>query len=234
MMRSRLVPIILLICSLGLLIPGITQPMLTIEGTMDKAQLQATGIDILADSMVGNNQDDPQKRQAARERVKSMINGVTRMLGMSQVSGEIKAYEKTRSISGTIKDLYQSGDILVAFLVMLFSIVIPTIKILLSLTTTLLQQSLARARLSRINSLLSKWSMADVFVVALIVTYMAANASGTSAGNGELLTFQSQFQSGFYYFLGYCVFSIAASQWLQYYLREAQPQPNKAIVEHVS
>ncbi|NQZ10718.1 MAG: paraquat-inducible protein A [Algicola sp.] len=210
-MKSALLPIILLLGSLALLIPGITQPMLTITGTMDKAQLKETGIDILAESMVGK---DDTNALASKERVKQMISGVTRMMGMSNITGEFEAYKKTRSISGTVKDLYDSGDMLVAFLVMLFSIVIPAIKILMMLSATLMRHSLTRQRLLTINSLLSKWSMADVFVVALIVTYMAANASGA----GGLLTFSSNFEPGFYYFLGYCVFSIGASQLVLGYL----------------
>jgi hypothetical protein len=210
-MKSTLLPIILLLGSLALLIPGITQPMLTITGTMDKAQLKETGIDILAESMVGK---DDTNALASKDRVKQMISGVTRMMGMSNITGEFEAYKKTRSISGTVKDLYNSGDMLVAFLVMLFSIVIPSIKILMMLSATLMRQSLTRQRLLTINSLLSKWSMADVFVVALIVTFMAANASGA----GGLLTFSSNFESGFYYFLGYCVFAIAAAQLVLGYL----------------
>jgi hypothetical protein len=205
--KSTLLPVFLLLCSIALLVPGVTQPMLSISGTMDKEQLKNVGIDILADSFVDEN-DEPQAQQASRQRIKSMISSVARMMGMNQVSGEIEAYQKTRSIIGTVTDLYKSGDMLVAFLVMLFSIVIPTIKLLMSLTTLLIRQGKLRSNLMTINGLLSKWSMADVFVVALIVTYMAANASGA----GGLLTFDSQFESGFYYFVGYCVFAIAAAQ----------------------
>ena len=55
---------------------------------------------------------------------------------------------------------------------------------------------------------LSKWSMVDVFVIALIVTYLAGNAHGKS---GELLVMNAQFGEGFWYFSGYCIFTVIAS-----------------------
>lgn len=222
--KTNLLSILLLFISIGLLVPGVTQPMLTITGTMDKAKLKDTGIDILADSMVSGQSDDPQQQAAAKERVKQMIGGVTMMLGMSNISGEIEAYQKTRSIVGTVEDLYNSGNAVVAFLVGLFSVVIPTIKLLMTTVAIWMRNQLKKQTLVTINSLLSKWSMADVFVVATIVTYMAANASS----NTGLLEFQSAFEVGFYYFVGYCVFSIFASQLMQYTMKAtfARTTPN--------
>lgn len=222
--KTNLLSIFLLVVAIALLIPGISQPMLTITGTMDKAQLKETGIDILADSMV--SEQDPQQQSAARERVKKMINGVTFMLGMSNISGEVEAYRKTRSILGTIEDLYHSGNGIVAFMVGLFSVVIPTFKLLMTLIATLIRDHLRKQSLVTVNSLLSKWSMADVFVIATIVTYMAANASSDTG----LLTFQSNFEIGFYYFVGYCLFSIAASQWMQHAMNR-QPAIEQTIAE---
>ncbi len=44
--------LIITIISLSLLIPGVTQPMLTLTGTIDKAQMTVKGIDIIVDTMV--------------------------------------------------------------------------------------------------------------------------------------------------------------------------------------
>lgn len=211
--KNTLFPLLLMLGALALLIPGVTQPMLTISGSMDKSQLKDSGIDIIVDSLVGEPDDNTADQSSARQRIRQMIGGMTRMIGLGEISGEIEVYRKTRSILGTVSDLFHSGDTLVAFLVMLFSILIPLIKILLSLLIALLNHPVWRQRLLSGNSLLSKWSMADVFVVALIVTYMAANASS----GGGLLTLHSNFEPGFYYFLGYCLFSIASMQLYQRY-----------------
>lgn len=221
-MTQKLLPFILIIISIALLIPGVTQPMLTITGTMDKQQIKDTGVHVLAESIV-NPKDDPQTQQASIDRVKQMIKGAMWMMGIRDVEGEVQAYQKTRSISGTIYDLYQSNNQIVAFLVALFSIVIPSIKLLLSLIIVLFDKVTWRAHMITLNSLLSKWSMADVFVVALIITYMAANATSTpSPAGGDLLVFNSQFEVGFYYFLAYCIFAILAAQIIQHSLAKTR------------
>ena len=59
---------------------------------------------------------------------------------------------------------------------------------------------------------LSKWSMVDVFVIALIVAYMAGNANANSE---DLLNMHAEFGTGFWYFTGYCLFAIAASSFIK-------------------
>jgi len=96
-------------------------------------------------------------------------------------------------------------------LIGLFSIVIPAVKLITMIILLLPVTPLIKQRLSKMISVIGKWSMADVFVVAIIVTYMAGNAS---AGMGDMLKTQSQFEIGFYYFLGYCIFSIASQMMI--------------------
>ncbi|MFT4924228.1 MAG: hypothetical protein ACI8WB_000306 [Phenylobacterium sp.] len=215
---QRWVPLLIVVASIALLIPGITQPMLTISGSMDKSQLKETGIDIIVDALTGDDDKTSAPNpppSPMKTNIKQMITGMTNMMGLGEITGEIEVYRKTRSIIGTVSDLYHSGDRLVAFLVMLFSIVIPVLKMLMILVSLLLaqqyQQQAWQQRLIKLNGILSKWSMADVFVVALIITYMAANATD----GGGLLHLKSNFEAGFYYFLGYCLFSIAAIQVYQ-------------------
>lgn len=211
-MKSSFLPISLIIISIALLVPGITEPMLTINGTMDKQALKETGVRVLAESTVNGDKDSPNYERRV-ERAESMINGGMRLFGIGKVEGEIDAYQKTRSISGTVKDLYQSNNVLVAFLVALFSIVIPVSKLLMLLAAVLVKSTTRQNKLIDINSLLSKWSMADVFVIAIIVTYMAAHATSAAGPTGQtLLQFSSQFEIGFYYFSAYCLFSIASAQ----------------------
>ena len=202
--------LIITIISLALLIPGVTQPMLTLTGTIDKAKMTETGIDIIVDTMVdksmergtGKSEDDE------RGKAKRMIGMITGMLGLNNIKGEIEAYSKTRSIKGTVKELFRSGNGVVGFLVMLFSIVIPVTKILLMLLGAYLRDSKHSRKAFLISSVISKWSMADVFVIAIIVAFMAANASNM----GGLLNLGARFEYGFYFFLGYCVFSVLSIQ----------------------
>ncbi|MGR3173789.1 MAG: paraquat-inducible protein A [Candidatus Scalindua sp.] len=204
--------IIITIISLALLIPGVTQPMLTLTGTIDKAKMTETGIDIIIDSMVEKSMKRGKDKSEKDERGKAtrMIGMVTAMLGLNSIEGEIEAYSKTRSIKGTVKDLFRTGNGFVGFLVMLFSIVIPVAKILLMLLGAFFRDSKHSRKAFLISSVISKWSMADVFVIAIIVAFMAANASNM----GGLLNLGARFEFGFYFFLGYCIFSILSMQFI--------------------
>ena len=73
-----------------------------------------------------------------------------------------------------------------------------------------------RQRTLRFVETIAKWSMADVFVVALFIAYLAAQASAapTQGPNAApaLLVFDARFGAGFYWFAAYCLFSLASQQ----------------------
>lgn len=187
----------LVLISLILLIPGVTKPMLTITGTIEKSQLVDTGKDMLIQDLT----------EDSRANTRGILDIAASMLGLDTLDGEVEVFRNSRSIIDTIAALYQSHHFVVAMLVGLFSIVIPAVKLITMLILLLPVTPLIKQRLSKMISVIGKWSMADVFVVAIIVTYMAGNAS---AGMGDMLKTQSQFEIGFYYFVGYCIFSIAS------------------------
>lgn len=182
-----------MLAALGLLMPGILQPMLSLSGTVDKQAMVNIGLKTLS--------EDPDVPGI-------MISLTEQLVTQLDLSGEIPAYNKTRSIVGTVQELYDAKQWLVAFLIALFSIMIPLLKVLLMLLAKLLSASSADIS-NRIIRLISKWSMADVFVVAIIVAYLAANATQQTE---ELFSLTAEFGVGFYYFLGYCLLSILSMQ----------------------
>jgi uncharacterized paraquat-inducible protein A len=207
------VSISLVLISLILLIPGVTEPMLTITGTIEKSQLVDTGKDMLIQDLT----------EDSRANTRGILDIAASMLGLDTLEGEVEVFRNSRSIIDTISALYQSHHFVVAMLVGLFSIVIPAVKLITMLILLLPVTPLIKQRLSKMISVIGKWSMADVFVVAIIVTYMAGNAS---AGMGDMLKTQSQFEIGFYYFLGYCIFSIASQMMID--MTQMQKSQNTA------
>ena len=187
---------ILVIVAYFLLYPGLTQPLLDITAEIDQADLASIGKDIII-----ANPDTP-------EIVGSMAQY---LVDNMEFEGSVQAYSKSRSIIGTVEELYLSNNILVAFLVALFSIIIPAIKGLMLLAGAITNNPITTRKLDLLGPLISKWSMADVFVIAVFVAYLAANAIEKEAG---LLTFHAVLGPGFYYFLGYCLLSILGSQLL--------------------
>jgi len=190
--------VISVVVALCLLFPGITKPVLTIEGNIDKSKLAQAGIEMLAEEGDG--------------RTRSMLMMFSNMLGLDKLEGEISAYNKTQSILGTVQELASNNNLFVAALVGLFSIVIPSLKLLLQLLYCCLPLNGFKQKLGLVICALSKWSMVDVFVIALIVTYLAGNAHGKS---GELLVINAQFGEGFWYFSAYCIFAIIASNLIK-------------------
>jgi len=185
-----------LVAAYALLYPGISQPILSLTGTVAKADLIEVGKQVIVDAPETN----------------ALIDSVaTAVLEQISVEGEVEAYHKTRSILGTVRDLYTDGFALVAFLVAFFSIGVPVIKGLMLLVSYLNISPGVTDLFRSGGSLLSKWSMADVYVVGVFVAFLAANAIRKEGG---LLSFSAELGPGFYFFLGYCLLSILSSQLL--------------------
>jgi uncharacterized paraquat-inducible protein A len=187
----------LFLLSLVFLLPGLTLPVMTIKATIDKQVM----MDLTTQSIL-----DPEKTGIF---VHNMLLSLKQMF---QVEGTVEVFEKTRSILETMNNLIANGHVVVGILIGVFAVIIPSVKILLILLALLQSEAAFKNRLFSISSLLSKWSMSDVFVMAIIVTFMAINANEDAI---EAVQMQAQLQSGFYFFATYCVLAIAAGQLME-------------------
>jgi hypothetical protein len=193
----RVLALVCILVSLALLYPGISRPVLTLSGELEKAALADFGIDLIA-----GESGNPQTRD--------MLEMMTRFLGLDRLEGRVEAYRNTRSILGMAEELRSQGNTLVAGLILTFSVVIPVFKLLLQLLALLLPGP-GGARLLTINAALGKWSMADVFVMAMLVSFLAGRAAENV---GDLLVMHAELEVGFWYFLAYCLFAIAAGMFM--------------------
>lgn len=196
--------VLLLICAYGMLYPGLTQPMLSVSGTVQKVELVEVGKQLI--------QESPNTPSMVNSLVDMVVDGL-------DVSGTISAFDKTRSIIGTAQELYANGHLPVALLIVVFSVVVPLIKALLLLAVLLPVADKTRGALLWISNAISKWSMADVFVIAIFIAYLASNGIQESKG---LVNFEASLGIGFWYFLGYCLTSILGTQILSYGMKNRQ------------
>lgn len=192
MNASKSLPILALLVSLALLIPGVTQPLITLQADLNRQAVLAEGKKLL----------NEQKLHPA------LMSMATQFLDGLKVEGHSQVYNKTRSILGTADDLWRSGYRLVAVLILTFSVVIPAIKCLLLLGTLMTDR---RRPLLRANALLGKWSMADVFAMGVVIALLAANAASSES---SMVNFRAELHSGFYWFLAYCMASGLIGQCL--------------------
>jgi len=115
-------------------------------------------------------------------------------------------FRETRSILQTVRTLHESGNDFVAGLIFLFSVVVPFVKGALLAVIPWLKSREARQRVFAIVRDISKWAMADVFVVGVYVAYLSAKATDN---------LDAELKVGFYYFASYCLVSLLALQFMK-------------------
>ena len=151
------------------------------------------------------------------------------LLGTPIEFREQSLYYRSKTVLEVCQTLIQMGRpemLLVGVLVILFSVVFPVMK-MLALVAALFRPALLRT--SRVIKLLafdlSKWSMADVMVLAIFMSFVAFNGVTGSAWDGlrnmpnvqqvQIPTNASKILPGYYLFIGFCLSSIALSKKLE-------------------
>lgn len=122
------------------------------------------------------------------------------------ILGNQEVLNETRSILGTIVNLAENGNQFVAFLILLFSILVPFTKAMLMGFVVLNSQKESSLKVHRFVALISKWSMADVFVVGVFIAFFSVQTNENM---------HAKLGSGFYFFTAYCIVSIIAVQLIQ-------------------
>lgn len=117
--------------------------------------------------------------------------------------GDFELFERTQSIVEVIRSLYDYNNNLVATLILLFSVIIPVLKAVLLLVILAAKKWRFRNHVYRFISAIGKWSMADVFVVGVLLAYLATSSEESIS---------AEIFDGFYYFTAYCIISILGIQ----------------------
>jgi hypothetical protein len=128
--------------------------------------------------------------------------------------GRMYYYFQSKSVIDLINVLLESKNYVVAVSIFGFSVLVPFIKLTLSALLLLSQpfrdSGLAKKTVGRIG----KWSMADVFVVATFLSYLSFSNMNTGIDT------EANTLVGLYFFLAYCVLSIASSQFIELTVKE--------------
>ena len=227
--NNRLVVLGLLAVSIALLIPGLFAPVLTIRGVLTR-----DGVAHVAPMMLERGLSDETvavlkgmlnpailafMEATGVDLRKTIIDKLTPAItnSLQRNVQEVPVYEQTRSIIGSVRQLYKVGSPVPATLILLFSVVVPVGKGALVAWAMFMAGAAQRRTTLRFVEAIAKWSMADVFVVALFIAYLAAHATQTQPGDTAaappLIAFSAHFGSGFYWFAAYCVFSLASQQY---------------------
>ena len=116
--------------------------------------------------------------------------------------GDVVLSFESKGVIGSIEKLFESGDMVVAIVILLFSVVIPVVKTLSLLFVSIFMESKFAHGIVKFFKMIGKWSMVDVFVVATFLVYLTANKGDVSRAEVEM---------GLYFFLSYVIVSMLVS-----------------------
>jgi hypothetical protein len=222
--------------SIALLLPGIFLPVLTIRGVLTKE-----GVAYVAPMMLEKGLNDETMKTlnslinpAMVSMMKALGGDLRQMIidklgpqlttALQQGVDNVEVYQQTRSITSAVRNLYDVGSPLPATLILLFSVIVPLTKAALVAWAVFMKSAALRARTTKFVETIAKWSMADVFAVALFIVFLAAQATQQPPGAPEaappLLAFTAEFGPGFYWFAAYCLFSLASQQYTAHVARQ--------------
>lgn len=133
---------------------------------------------------------------------------------------------KELSLINTVEELWQGDRLLVASLIFLFSICIPVAKTILVTISYWKRNTKLEVKLLNFVAKISKWSMADVFVVAIFLAILSTTHAQTADQQQfALFGFRvdllissetiSAAGAGFYYFTGYCLLALLGTHFSQ-------------------
>jgi len=116
--------------------------------------------------------------------------------------GDIVLSFESKGVVGSIEKLFESGDFIVAFVILLFSVFVPVLKVLSLLFISIFMENKFAHKIVKFFKMIGKWSMVDVFVVAVFLVYLTANKGDVSRAEVEV---------GLYFFLAYVIVSMLVS-----------------------
>ena len=116
--------------------------------------------------------------------------------------GDIVLSFESKGVLGSISKLIESGDVVVALVILLFSVIVPVFKVFSLLFISLFMQSRFADKIVMFFKMIGKWSMVDVFVVAVFLVYLTSNNADVS---------RAEIEVGLYFFLAYVIVSMLMS-----------------------
>jgi len=116
--------------------------------------------------------------------------------------GDVILSFESKSIIGTIGKLFENGDTIVAIVILLFSILIPSLKTLSLAFVSIFMKNQFAHGIVKFFKIIGKWSMVDVFVVATFLVYLTIDKGDVS---------RAEIEAGLYFFLAYVIISMIVS-----------------------
>jgi len=159
--------------------------------------------------------------------ISEKLSPITDFFGMDNelamdVEGRVYFMYQNKSVLQLIKMLYTGGNIPVALIILLFSIIFPVVKLTTSVVLLLSPGSSYADSAVRVINKLGKWSMADVMVASIFLAYFSfSNMNvGVDTGASTLV--------GLYFFTAFVVLSIFSGSYIKKYINSRKGEIQEA------
>ena len=130
-----------------------------------------------------------------------LISPIFLMYITKNIAGSLVILQfESSTIISSIEKLFLQDNYFVGGIILIFSIIFPIIKTLISFITIFIKKIKTLNFLDNIASKIGKFSMTDVFVLSIFLVYLSPKANGI---------IKTQVESGFYFFFIYVIISIA-------------------------
>ena len=116
--------------------------------------------------------------------------------------GDVVLSFESKGVIGSISKLFENGDVIVALVILLFSVLIPIIKTFSLAFVSVFMKSRFAHGIVKFFKMIGKWSMVDVFVVATFLVYLTVDKGDVS---------RAEIEVGLYFFLAYVIVSMLVS-----------------------
>ena len=150
----------------------------------------------------------------------SPILEITAYQEIPVLGNTIFQYE-SKSIVSALYKIYEQHQYAIFAIILLFTIITPILKTILLLIISFGEKLHLSSKRIKFLSAIGKWSMLDVFVVAIVVTYFSMKSSGQTDAN---------LQIGVYYFSIYVILSMICT-YLVTNMTKNQAKNSETIAE---
>jgi len=130
------------------------------------------------------------------------------------VIGQTVLQFQSKGILSSIQSLIEHDNLWIAILLTIFSVVVPIAKTSVVFLTLFARTHHISIKGLHLSKNMGKWSMADVFVIAIIVVFFSSEQ--------EALT-KAEIQSGLWFFANYVIMSLIGTQLVSKQINQASP-----------
>ena len=129
-----------------------------------------------------------------------LISPMFLMYIQKEIAGNnvVLQFESSNIIS-SIEKLFLENNYFVGGIILIFSILFPIVKTLISFLALSLSNANILNKISVFSSKISKFSMTDVFVLSIFLVYLSPKANGI---------IKTELEVGFYFFFTYVILSL--------------------------